>query len=93
MINLILGPIIRRIVLKVALDNLPKIAQVLIPLIEKFGTKFFVAAGSVAALWHLGNTGKIDNEYVLAASVVAVAGTYFVARHKQEEMIISEDKK
>lgn len=79
--------------MKVALDNLPKIAQVLIPMIEKFGTKFFVALGTEAAIWHLGNTGKIDNEYVLAAAHVAVAATYFLARHKQEKMFISEDNK
>jgi hypothetical protein len=78
---------------KIALENLKPIAQVIVPLIEKFGTKFWLALFCVGTIAYCAIEGIITSEYVVAASIVMIAAAYMFARHKQENMVIKEDKK
>ena len=59
-----------------------KILELLKPVSQKFSTKFLLAGGSVYALYHLAELGKLDP--LPAAAIVAINVAYYFSRHRQE---------
>ena len=62
---------------------LEMIVPQLIELVKKYGTKFVVALGGIAAVWHLVSIDKLPGVYG-AIAIGAIAVVYFIFRQKQE---------
>jgi hypothetical protein len=92
----ILSPIIRPLIRKEIKRVMEKYTQAvldfLFKLADKYGTKFIVALGGIAAVFYLTKDGQLQPLYACGGIVVMVVA-YMVARRQQEkEQRICEDK-
>jgi lipoprotein signal peptidase len=89
---IIIGNIIRRLIVKelfkmaneIPLEKLNALAQLVLPLVEKWGTKFIATIVGNAGIGWMVYAGKIEGLHGLIG-VVVVTVTYMLMRDKQEK--------